>query len=97
MALLEKAIVPRHLKHVSESSQVCQDYYGMLRGMEAQSDPGSTLQPDTFFGKHFAPAAHQQAADTFKRTQRLFGLEAKVLISSLTVYLLRCNLTGGHV
>ena len=45
------------------------------------------------------PTAHQQASGAlqFKRTRRPFGLEANVLISTLTVDLLRRNLTEGHV
>lgn len=79
--------------NVSESSQVCQDYYSRSKETEAQSDPGFNPQPGTSWRTHLQLKTHYQ----FKRSHRLFGLEAKVLISSLTVYQLRRHLTGGHV
>lgn len=84
---------------MSESSQVCQDYYSMSKEMEAQCDLGVKATARHLLANtlHLQPTSKLQAHYQFKRTQRLFGLEASVLISSLTVYLLRRNLTRGHV
>lgn len=72
-----KVMVPRHLKHVSESSQVCQDYYTMSRGMDAQSDPGSDLQPDTFLANtlHLQPTSKLQTHS--KEPRGSLGLKPK--------------------
>lgn len=84
---------------VSESVPPCEDYYSMSIETAARSDPRSEppsrrLSANTL---HLQPTSEPHTRYQFRSSRRLFGLRARVLISSLTVYLLRRSPTAGHV